>query len=67
MGSSSLQYVLVIMTNGDVYYLNQSSADGLQKAFEQMRGVPFYETSDAKSGKSLKIFFDHISSIVAEG
>lgn len=58
---------LVVMTNGDVYYV--TPADG-RELLKLLGGRPlhqgFYQTVDAKSGATISIAVHHISSVVAK-
>lgn len=57
-----LGQVLVVMTNGDVYYISKSDAEELTKE----HNYPQFKAYDTKSRKNITIFLAHISSIVEE-
>lgn len=65
MGTQNQQHALVVMTNGDVYYLNLGEVAALHIAIEH-GGDRLYHTTDVKSGAKLKLVLRHISSIVEE-
>lgn len=62
MGKPNQPHALVVMTNGDVYYLNSLNEKELRQRVAT--GSRVYATLDAKSGKMVTIFIEHISSIV---
>ena len=66
MSQNNKGYALVSMTNNDVYYTNQKTAlliRGLLKNGERLRFVTFVDT---KSGASVSVSLDNISSIVVK-
>lgn len=54
---------LVVMTNGDVYYISQSEAEQLRGAIEGKIYKTFAVT-DVKSGSKLVLQLAHISALV---
>lgn len=59
------QRVLVIMTNGDVYYVAQSDAERLADAIQ--KGIyKIASVLDVKSGSRLNLQLSHISALVEE-
>lgn len=59
--------VLVVMTNGDVAYLTADIAEELVQVAAEPTPPRIFETVDAKTNKELRIFIDHISTIVEGG
>lgn len=64
MGVEGSKQSLVVMTNGDVYYISEASADFLEQRL--IRQEPILKTRDVKSGAVLTIHVPNVSSIVRE-
>jgi len=59
---------LVIMTNGDVYYVEREAAKTLMSYQATGKETPeFYLVTDQKSGAVVGIKTAHISSVVSKG
>lgn len=56
---------LVVMTNGDVYYLSIGDAEALTEALAQER-YKVYNFTDLKSGSKVSVNLRNISSLVKE-
>lgn len=56
---------LVVMTNGDVYYIGQTDAERLQDAIQ--KGIyKIAHVTDVKSGAKLVLQLRHISAMVED-
>ncbi len=64
MGQQGQQYILVIMTNSDVYYVDKDDFATLRDAM--WRQTLVVGVTDNKSGARLILQIAHISSIVDE-
>lgn len=64
MGLTNSKRVLVIMTNGDVYYVSSEGAEQLITSLAT--GEPTTEVRDVKSGASVTLNLRNVSSIVEE-
>lgn len=56
---------LVVMTNGDVYYVSKYDADNLRQAIEG-KIYKTFAVSDVKSGGKLVLQLHHISALVED-
>ena len=56
---------LVVMTNGDVYYLSKGDAQELVIAVHDGR-YPLFQFNDLKTNAKTRVSLRHISSIVEE-
>lgn len=66
MGQQRGINILVVMTNGDVYYLSRSGLEGLLQVLNTRPSVSFYETTDVRSKSRITIATKHVSSIVTK-
>lgn len=66
MGYNNSGYALVSMTNKDTYYLQPSVAKELMALIEEHRQPKFFMVTDARSGATVAIATENISSIVVE-
>lgn len=64
MGQQGRAYILVVMTNGDVYYISKADAEKLRRAM--WSGGVLFEVLDQKSRAHLSLHVPNISSVVAE-
>lgn len=58
------QRPLVSMTNKDVYYVTEATAKELMALIESGDAPAFFQTIDAKSGATIAIAINEISSVV---
>lgn len=65
MGKLNQPHALVVMTNGDVYYLTTEDTDRLERCAREK--IEFYHTIDAKSGSKIRVRVMYVSSIVEGG
>ncbi len=66
MGIEGRQKNLIVMTNGDVYFVSRVIARELQDLIERNDAPPFYMVVDEKSGDEVSVATAHISSIVVK-
>ena len=66
MGTEGRQKNLIVMTNGDVYFVTRVVARELQGLIETDDAPPFYMVVDEKSSDEVSIATAHISSIVVK-
>ena len=60
-------YALVVMTNGDVYFISHADRARLKEEMMQLHKPLIFHATDVKKHSKLEIFTAHISSIVMEG
>lgn len=60
----NLSYALVSMTNKDVYYIDETTAEFLMDLLGDRAPANFVRFTDAKSGAQVTLSVSHISSIV---
>lgn len=66
MGIEGRQKNLIVMTNGDVYFVSRAIARELQDLIERNDAPPFYMVVDEKSNDEVSLATAHISSIVVK-
>lgn len=65
MGTVQGKRVLVVMTNGDICYLEKSTAIQLEKRIEEGKNATF-KTVNVKTGAVTIIVLQHVSTLVDE-
>ena len=66
MGETKQQWSLVVMNNGDVYYVTEAAAKELMSRLHANQ-TSFFETVDQKSRKQIAVALRSVSSVVIGG
>lgn len=65
MGQNT-KYALVSMTNKDTYYVTIEAGKHILSLLSPIPSITFYETTDVKSGATVSIAIQHVSSVVVQ-